>query len=126
MKIINHVKLKQASEQVQLEAVKQRGIAIQCIKNPSEQVQLAAVKQDGEAIEHIKNPSEQVKLAAFESYRRTITIYSRDEIKIDCSTKSFEEWKNMTNREILRLGFKLDVIAKPMLIKAIEKEVEEN
>ena len=34
------------------------------IDNPSEELQLAAVNQNGLAIEHIDNPSEEVQLAA--------------------------------------------------------------
>ena len=52
------------SEQVQLEAVKQKGWAIKYIKNPSEQVQMEAVKQDGWAIQYIQNPTEQVQMEA--------------------------------------------------------------
>lgn len=43
------------NENIQLEAVKQNGEAIQYIKNPSEQIQLFAVKQNGKAIKFIKN-----------------------------------------------------------------------
>ena len=50
------------SEQVQLEAVKQNGNAIQYIINPSEQIKLEAVKNNGYAIQYITNPSEQIKL----------------------------------------------------------------
>lgn len=52
------------SEEVQLAAVKQNGLAIDYIDNPSEEVQLAAVKQYGHAVECIDNPSEAVQLAA--------------------------------------------------------------
>lgn len=55
--ILNYV-----NEQVQLEAIKEHGNAIEYIKNPSERVQLEAVKENALAIRHIKNPSEQVKL----------------------------------------------------------------
>jgi hypothetical protein len=49
------------SEEVQLEAVKEDGLAIKCMNNPSEQLQLEAVKQNASAIQYIKNPIEQLK-----------------------------------------------------------------
>ena len=59
-----YLNLDKATEQVQIEAVKQYGYAIQDIKNPSERVQIEAVKQDGWAIQFIENPSEQVQIEA--------------------------------------------------------------
>src|SRR5574344_1845703 len=56
--------IKNPSEEVQLEAVKQNGLAIQYIVNPSEEVQLEAVKQNGLAIQYIDNPSEEAQLLA--------------------------------------------------------------
>jgi hypothetical protein len=52
------------SETVQLEAVKQNGLAIQYIESPSEDVQLEAVKQNSDSIRHIEKPSEAVQLEA--------------------------------------------------------------
>jgi hypothetical protein len=54
----------QPSENIQLEAVKKYGFAIEYIKNPSEEVKLAAVEENGFVIEYIENPSEKVQLAA--------------------------------------------------------------
>jgi hypothetical protein len=56
--------IKNPSEEMQLIAVKQNGYAIKFIKNPSKAVQLEAVKQDGCAIQYIKNPSEEMQLIA--------------------------------------------------------------
>ena len=56
--------IKKPSEQVQLEAVRQNGYAIDYIKKPSKQLQLEAVRQNGFAILYIKKPSEQVQLEA--------------------------------------------------------------
>jgi hypothetical protein len=61
-----------ASEQVQLAAIQQSGVAFKYIKNPSEELQLAAVQQHGTAIFYIKNPSEQVQLAAVQQNGRAI------------------------------------------------------
>ena len=49
------------SEEVQIAAVKETGLAIEYIANPSEQVQLAAVTTDSDVIEYIANPTEKVK-----------------------------------------------------------------
>jgi hypothetical protein len=56
--------LNNQTEEVQLEAVKKNGFAIQYIKNPSKEVQLEAVKRNGSAIRYIKKPSEEVQLTA--------------------------------------------------------------
>ena len=52
------------SEEVQLAAVSQCGLAINYIENPSEEVQLEAVRQNWSAIQNIKNPAEEVQLIA--------------------------------------------------------------
>ena len=52
------------SEDTQLEAVKQDGFNIRYIHNPSKEIQLEAVKENGLAIQFINNPSEAVQLAA--------------------------------------------------------------
>ena len=59
------------SEQVQLAAVTQSKYALLFIKKPYEQVQLAAVKKYDDMIRFIKNPSEAVKLAASEAVQLT-------------------------------------------------------
>jgi len=56
--------IKNPSVNVQLEAVRNHGYAIQFIKNPSERVQIEAVRNHGSAIKYIKNPSERVQLEA--------------------------------------------------------------
>lgn len=62
------IDLRQASEEVQLAAVKEDGYNIQYIENPSEEVQLAAVEEDGYSIEYIENPSEEVQLAVVKKH----------------------------------------------------------
>ena len=52
------------TEKVQLKAVKQDSFSIQYIKNPSEKVQLEAVKQNAFSVRHIESPSEAVQLEA--------------------------------------------------------------
>jgi len=52
------------SEAVQLAAVKESGYAIEFINDPSESVQLEAVKQNSDSIRYIKNPTEKVQLNA--------------------------------------------------------------
>jgi len=61
---IDYFKLNEASEEEQLEAVKNSGSAIYYIKNASERVQIEAVKNYGFAIRYIKNPSVNVQLEA--------------------------------------------------------------
>ncbi len=56
--------IRNPSEAVQLAAVKENGYAIMYIKNPPEQLQLLAVTQDGHAVQFIKNPSDEIKMAA--------------------------------------------------------------
>ena len=63
-KKISYEDLNNASEEVQLEAVKQNGCRIDYIKNPSLQVQLEAVKHNGRAIQYIENPSLEVQREA--------------------------------------------------------------
>ena len=46
--------------EVQLDAVRYDGCAIQWIKNPSEELQLEAVKQNADVIQYIKNPTHKV------------------------------------------------------------------
>ena len=53
-----------STEQEQLAAVHQDGLAITFIENPSEAVQLAAVQQDDFAIRWIKNPSDAAVMCA--------------------------------------------------------------
>jgi hypothetical protein len=64
------------SEEVQLEAVKEDGLAIKCMNNPSEQLQLEAVKQNASAIQYIKNPIEQLKQLKLEAASKKI-IWSK-------------------------------------------------
>jgi hypothetical protein len=59
--------IKNPSEEVQLEAIKENGSNIYFIKNPSEEIQLAAVKQSPDSIQYINNPSIEVQKAAIHS-----------------------------------------------------------
>ena len=52
-----------ASEEEQLDAVREDGFSIQYITNPSEEVQLEAVKEYGYAIHCITNPYLLVRIA---------------------------------------------------------------
>jgi hypothetical protein len=56
--------IKDPSETVQLEAVRWNGYALRYIKDPSEKVQLEAVRWNGCALRYIKDPSEKVQLEA--------------------------------------------------------------
>ena len=56
--------VKNPSEELQLEAVKQCGYAIQYIENPTEKVKLEAVKKDASVIGLIENPSKELQLEA--------------------------------------------------------------
>ena len=53
--------IKDPTEEMQLEAVKEEPFAILYIKEPSEEVQLEAVKREYLAIDFIKNPTEKVQ-----------------------------------------------------------------
>jgi len=78
------------SEQVQLAAVKRSIQAIEYIKNPSEAVQLEAVKEDGYAIDYIKNPSEAVQL---EAIKQNIKLYRYIKNPTEAVKKYYEEHK---------------------------------
>ena len=56
--------LNNASLEVQLEAVRRDGGAIQFINSPSLEVQLEAVRQNGHAIYYIESPCLEVQLEA--------------------------------------------------------------
>ena len=99
--------IKNPSEELQLEAVKRNGYAIEFIDNPSEAVQLEAVKQNGVAIQYIKNPSEEVCLEALKS-----SFYSHQYI----SDESFTD--NVLKAYILNGG---NVYRKLKLISKSEK-----
>ena len=62
-----------ATEEEQIEAVKQDGTIIRYINNPSKELQLEAVKANGNAIEYMNNPSEEVQLEAVKQDGYTIT-----------------------------------------------------
>lgn len=72
----------EADEEVQLEAVKQNGHAIQHIKNPSLWVQLAAVRQNGKSIQHIEHPELDVQLAAVEQNGHAIEFISNPDEQV--------------------------------------------
>lgn len=69
--------IKNPSEEVQLEAVKQYPCSLYYIKHkhPSEKVKLELIKKYGKAIMFVDNPSEELQLAANKRKYRLIGLY---------------------------------------------------
>jgi len=88
------VYIKEPTEKVKLEAVKNSPYAIEYIENPSEQVQLEAVKQNGFIIRRIYKmgiePSEQVQLGAV---KKNIESFGFIDKPFDSVKKYYEEHK---------------------------------
>ena len=80
------------NEELQLEAVKQNGWAIQYIENPSKKVQLEAIKQNGYAIKYIKNPSEKVQLSAVKQYGSAIRFIKNPSEKVQLEAVKRNGW----------------------------------
>jgi hypothetical protein len=101
-----------ATEEEQIEAVKQDGYVIQCINNPSEEMQLIAVKNNGNNITEINNPTDKVIQEAIKKIDINNTYnlkYMLRHIENDLKQESEEqtiklsELKNMTLEQIKEL-----------------------
>ena len=78
------------SEEIQLEAVKDDGFAMNYIKNPSKKVQMEAVKHDGYIICYIKNPSEDVQIEAVKQNERAIEFIQNPSERVQI--ESVKKW----------------------------------
>lgn len=109
--------IRNPTENVKLEVIRQSFNGIQYIKNPNETLQLEAVKQNGEAIQYIKNPSEAVKLEAVKQNGNVIKyiLYPSKNIK-NIASKTITGKIDYTDRKVI--DFVLE--DKNLIIKVID------
>ena len=128
------ISLNKQSEEVQLEAIRQNGLAIYYIKNPSEQVQLEAVKQCGYFMKFIDNPSEQVQLEAVKQNGYAIRYIDNpsEEVKLEaikqngCSIRYIDNPSEQLQLEAVRQdGYNIEFIDNPSsYIKSVLDVIE--
>ena len=110
------------SEEMQLTAVKQNGLAIRYIDDPSEAVKLTAVTVDPYAIRWIKNPSEKMQLIAVKRTGNVIEFIDNPSEKVQLAAVNQNGYiichiKNPSEKvqlaAVTQLGFAIQNIKNP-------------
>ena len=86
----------QFNKQVCLEA--QDGLVLKYIKNSTEEMKLETIKQNGYAIRYIKNPSEDICLEAVKENYKVIKYINKDNQSFDIVEEFFNGYKNDKNK----------------------------
>ena len=94
------------SEKIILEAINQNGLAYKYIKDRdnSEEIKLAAVKENGEAIQFITNPSQEIKLEAVRQTYKAIKYIKEPNtiLQIEAFKQNAMETMDLLNKKNIR------------------------